>query len=202
RGGRVRAGVRASRRHRRGGGPGPAEPCHPRGRGRGGGGADQAVGRGRAPPGRAPDPDPEPADAPFAGRPPRRPVRRPPPGCGACLLGARRVAGLYGRYGREAVEGCFDEIVASTTRTYRREILAKIPSGTWTWEDYAEHDGVDEPRLHAQRITLTKLGGDGPGGPQLILDFTGTGPQARGPINHCADFADGNFLAKWLAPLP
>jgi N-methylhydantoinase B len=121
--------------------------------------------------------------------------------CAACLLGARRLAGLFGRYGREAVEGCFDEIVASTTRTYRREILAKIPSGTWTWEDYAEHDGVDEPRLHAQRITLTKLSEDEPGGPRLILDFIGTGPQARGPINHCADFADGNFLAKWLAPI-
>jgi N-methylhydantoinase B len=121
--------------------------------------------------------------------------------CAACLLGARRLAGLFGRYGREAVEGCFDEIVASTTRTYRREILAKIPSGTWTWEDYAEHDGVDEPRLHAQRITLTKLGEDEPGGPRLILDFTGTGPQAKGPINHCANYADGNFLAKWLAPI-
>jgi N-methylhydantoinase B len=121
--------------------------------------------------------------------------------CAACLLGARRLAGLFGRYGRESVEGCFDEIVASTTRTYRREILAKIPSGTWTWEDYAEHDGVDEPRLHTQRITLTKLGEDEPGGPRLILDFTGTGPQAKGPINHCADFADGNFLAKWLAPI-
>jgi N-methylhydantoinase B len=121
--------------------------------------------------------------------------------CAACLLGARRLAALFGRYGRETVEGCFDEIVASTTRTYRREILAKIPSGTWTWEDYAEHDGVDEPRLHAQRITLTKLGEGEPGGPRLILDFTGTGPQAKGPINHCANYADGNFLAKWLAPI-
>jgi N-methylhydantoinase B len=121
--------------------------------------------------------------------------------CAACLLGARRLAGLFGRYGREAVEACLDEIVASTTRTYRREILAKIPAGTWTWEDYAEHDGVDEPRLHAQRITLTKLGEDEPGGPRLILDFTGTGPQAKGPINHCANYADGNFLAKWLAPI-
>ncbi|HEX9040946.1 MAG TPA: hydantoinase B/oxoprolinase family protein, partial [Trebonia sp.] len=39
------------------------------------------------------------------------------------------------------------------------------------------------------------------GGPRLILDFDGTGPQAKGPINHCADYADGNFLAKWLAPI-
>jgi N-methylhydantoinase B len=118
--------------------------------------------------------------------------------CSACLLGARRLAELFGRYGQTAVEACFDEIVASTTRTYRREILSKIPVGTWTWEDYAEHDGVDEPRLHTQRITLTRTAGDEP---RLILDFTGTGPQARGPINHCADYADGNFLAKWLAPI-
>ncbi len=118
--------------------------------------------------------------------------------CSACLLGARRLAELFDRYGRAAVEACFDEIVASTTRTYRQEILAKIPAGTWTWEDYAEHDGVDEPRLHTQRITLTRTAGPEP---RLILDFTGTGPQAKGPINHCANYSGGNFLAKWLAPI-
>jgi N-methylhydantoinase B len=121
--------------------------------------------------------------------------------CSACLLGARRLAELYARYGRGAVETCFDEIVAATTRTYRTEILSQIPAGTWTWEDYAEHDGVDEPRLHAQRITLTRTADDDPAGPRLILDFTGTSPQAKGPINHCGDYADGNFLAKWLAPI-
>ena len=26
-------------------------------------------------------------------------------------------------------------------------------------------------------------------------------PQAKGPINHCGDYADGNFLKKWLAPI-
>ena len=34
-----------------------------------------------------------------------------------------------------------------------------------------------------------------------MLDFTGTSPQAKGPINHCGDYADGNFLKKWLAPI-
>ena len=121
--------------------------------------------------------------------------------CAACLMGARRLAGLFERYGASAVEACFDAIVAGTTATFRREILAKIPLGTWTWEDYAEHDGVDPPRLHAQRITLTRTADDGPEGPRLILDFTGTGPQARGPINHCGNYAGGNFLAKWLAPI-
>lgn len=115
--------------------------------------------------------------------------------CAACLMGASRLAELFGRYGRAAVEGCFDAILAATTETYRREILTKIPEGTYVWEDYAEHDGVDPPRLHRQRITLTRLPD------RLVIDFTGTSPQAKGPINHCGDYADGNFLKKWLAPI-
>jgi N-methylhydantoinase B len=122
--------------------------------------------------------------------------------CSACLMGARRLADLFARYGRPAVLACFDAIIDKTTRTYQREILTRIPDGTHVWEDYAEHDGVDPPRLHTQRITLTKHGSGGPdGGPRLVIDFTGTGPQAKGPINHCGDYAGGNFLAKWLAPI-
>ncbi len=116
----------------------------------------------------------------------------------ACLMGSRRVAELFDRYGPDVVEAAFDRIVSDCTDTYRREILTKIPDGTYVWEDYAEHDGVDEPRLHAQRITLTKTSDDGG---RLVIDFTGTSPQARGPINHCGDYSDGNFLKKWLAPI-
>ena len=120
--------------------------------------------------------------------------------CSACLMGSRRVTELFERYGRDVVEACFDAIVSNNTDTYRREILAKIPDGTYVWEDYAEHDGVDEPKLHRQRITLTKVDG-GTGRDRLIIDFTGTSPQAKGPINHVGDAADGNFLKKWLAPI-
>ena len=115
--------------------------------------------------------------------------------CSACLLGARRLGELFSRYGRDAIEDCFEALLTNTTETFRREILAKIPAGSWVWEDYAEHDGVDPPRLHAQRITLTREPD------RLVLDFTGTSPQAKGPINHCGDYADGNFLKKWLAPV-
>lgn len=121
--------------------------------------------------------------------------------CSACLMGARRLGELFDRYGIETVESCFDAIISRTTETYRREIIGRIPVGTWTWEDYAEHDGVEEPRLHAQRITLTRTGPDDPDGERLILDFAGTSPQAKGPINHCGDYSDGVFLKKWLAPI-
>jgi len=128
--------------------------------------------------------------------------------CSACLMGARRLSELFARYGRDVVEASFDAILDATTETYRREILAKIPDGTYVWEDYAEHDGIDEPALHTQRITLTKVSDapadpehGRPAGPRLILDFTGTAPQAKGPINHCGDYVGGNFLKKWLAPI-
>ncbi|WP_084957882.1 hydantoinase B/oxoprolinase family protein [Thermoactinospora rubra] len=118
--------------------------------------------------------------------------------CSACLMGARRLAELFQRYGRAAVEECFDAIIGKTTETFRRELLSKIPAGTYVWEDYAEHDGVDEPRLHTQRITLTV---DHNAEAPLTIDFTGTSPQAKGPINHAGDYADGVFLKKWLAPI-
>lgn len=129
--------------------------------------------------------------------------------CSACLMGARRLSELFERYGRDTIEAAFDAILDRTTETYRREILSKIPDGTYVWEDYAEHDGVDEPKLHTQRITLTKQSTGGPGrseqypdgGPKLVIDFTGTAPQAKGPINHCGDYVGGNFLKKWLAPI-
>ena len=121
--------------------------------------------------------------------------------CSACLMGARRLGELFDRYGVETVESCFDAIIDRTTTTYRREILSQIPVGRWVWEDYAEHDGVDEPRLHTQRITLTRTPADDPDGERLVLDFDGTSPQAKGPINHCGDYADGVFLKKWLAPI-
>jgi N-methylhydantoinase B len=113
----------------------------------------------------------------------------------ACRLGAARLAELFRRYGSAPVEACFDALLRRTTETFRREVLARIPDGTHVWEDYAEHDGVDPPRLHAQRIALTKTGD------RLVLDFAGTSPQAKGPINHAGNYADGVFLKKWLAPI-
>src|SRR5262249_53664888 len=90
----------------------------------------------------------------------------------ACRLRAGRVAAGSGV---AQVAACCDAVVVGTAETFRRELLAKIPDGTYVWEDYAEHDGVDPPKLHAQRITLTKASD------RLVIDFLGTSPQAKGP---------------------
>ena len=111
----------------------------------------------------------------------------------ACQMGARRLQKLFERYGTETVEACFQALVDRCADNFRRQILPKIPDGTYEFEDYIEHDGVEEPRLHVLRMTMTKTAG------QIVCDLTGTGPQARGPINHAGNYADGLFLRKWMA---
>jgi N-methylhydantoinase B len=113
----------------------------------------------------------------------------------ACRMGAERITDLFRRFGRQTVEDCFEAILSRTTAVFEKELLSKIPEGTYVWEDYAEHDGVDPPRLHTQRMALTRTGG------RLIIDFAGTSPQAKGPINHAGNYADGVFLKKWIAPI-
>ena len=111
----------------------------------------------------------------------------------ACQMGARRLQRLFERYGRETVEACFDALVRRCADTFRREILPRIPDGTYEFEDFIEHDGVDPPRLHVLHMTMTKSED------RIVCDLSGTGPQARGPINHAGDYADGLFLRKWMA---
>jgi N-methylhydantoinase B len=111
----------------------------------------------------------------------------------ACRMGARRLAGLFARYGTATVDACFDALVRRCADTFRREILPRIPDGTYAFEDYIEHDGVEPPRLHVLRMTMTKTAD------RIVCDLTGTGPQALGPINHAGDYAGGLFLRKWMA---
>ncbi|TMF88202.1 MAG: hydantoinase B/oxoprolinase family protein [Chloroflexi bacterium] len=111
----------------------------------------------------------------------------------ACQMGARRLARLFATYGAETVEACFQALIDRCAETFRREILPRIPDGVYEFEDYIEHDGIDPPRLHVLKMTIAKTA-DG-----IVCDLNGTGPQARGPINHAGDYADGLFLRKWMA---
>jgi len=113
----------------------------------------------------------------------------------ACLMGARRMAELFERFGRETVEACFQAILDKCRTIFQRELLPKIADGEYRWADYVEHDGVTDPKLHKLATTLIKEGD------RITLDFTGTDPQSTGPINWPADYAGGAFLIKWIAPI-
>jgi N-methylhydantoinase B len=114
---------------------------------------------------------------------------------GACMVGSRRISELADRYGVATLEGGFQALLDRCTHILRSELLPKVKDGIYSWEDYIEADGVDEPRLHALRLTMTKTPD------KILLDFTATDPQAKGPINWAVNYREGKFLRKWVAPI-
>ena len=109
-------------------------------------------------------------------------------------LDAEIGAARLGSRGIDTLEAAFDQILRNTAEVFRREILPKITDGEYHFEDYIEADGVDAPRLHALRLKMTKTPD------KIILDFNGTDPEAKGPINWALDEAEGRYFRKWLAP--
>jgi N-methylhydantoinase B len=113
----------------------------------------------------------------------------------ACIMGARRMAELFDRFGKATVEACFQAILDKCATIFRTELLPKIADGTYAWEDYVEHDGLTDPKLHKLALTMIKRDD------KIVLDFNGTDPQSSGPINWPVDYCDGRFLIKWIAPI-
>ena len=114
---------------------------------------------------------------------------------GAARLGSQRIVALAERYGVDALEAAYDAIIENCAETIRRELLPVIRDGVYAWEDYIEDDGVEGPQMHTLRLTMTKTAD------KIVLDFTGTSKEAKGPINWPIDYADGKFARKWMGPV-
>ena len=114
---------------------------------------------------------------------------------GAARLGSQRIVAMAERYGVETLEAAYDAIIENCAEAIRRELLPRIRDGVYTWEDYIEDDGVEGPKMHALRMRMTKTAD------KIVLDFTGTSDEAKGPINWPIDYADGKFVRKWLGPV-
>ena len=113
----------------------------------------------------------------------------------ACLMGARRMAELFARFGAPTVEACFQALIEKCRDTFRNELLPKIADGEYNWHDFVERDLPTGTRLHKIALKMIKRGD------RITLDFSGTDAQSDGPINWPADYADGAFLIKWIAPV-
>jgi len=113
----------------------------------------------------------------------------------AVIMGAARMTELFERFGKDTVEACFQAILDKTKNIFLDELLPKIENGEYYWEDYVEHDAFEDPCLHKFAMKLIKTDD------KIVIDFTGTDPQAVGPINWAADYAEGRYLIKWIAPI-
>ena len=94
---------------------------------------------------------------------------------GALTVGERRCRELFDRYGAATVLAATRQLIAYSERLMRAEIAA-IPDGEYTAEEILEDDGItDDP--YAIRVTVVVRDG------KILVDYTGSDPQARGPIN-------------------
>ena len=94
---------------------------------------------------------------------------------GSLHLADRRLQALLDRYGEGLARAVWDELLAHGERLMRRRIEA-IPDGEYRFEDVMEGDGHTRD-LVTMRVTVLVQGD------RAIIDYTGSDPQARGPVN-------------------
>jgi 5-oxoprolinase (ATP-hydrolysing)/N-methylhydantoinase B len=94
---------------------------------------------------------------------------------GSLDMAERRMHQLIAGYGLEFVKSATAELMEIAERRMRAEIEA-IPDGVYTFEDAIEDDGITD-HDYPIKLLLTIEGGE------VIADFTGSAPQAVGPVN-------------------
>jgi N-methylhydantoinase B len=91
-------------------------------------------------------------------------------------MGAARVAELCGRFGPRTVAGAFVAILKAAADEMRATI-ARLPDGSASAEGLLDSDGVEVDVPVKLAVTVTVKDGI------ATFDFTGSAPQARGPVN-------------------
>ena len=94
---------------------------------------------------------------------------------GSLHLADRRLQELLDRYGESLTVAVWEELLAHGERLMRARIGA-IPDGEYSFEDVMEGDGHTRD-LVTMRVTVVV------DGERAIVDYTGSDPQARGPVN-------------------
>ena len=92
-----------------------------------------------------------------------------------CVAAERRVLSFCQKYGAETFQAAMEEMVAAAEKLTRAAI-AKIPDGTYTFEDFCDNDAItDDPIRIAASVTVR--------GEEIEIDFAGSSPQVRGGMN-------------------
>ena len=90
-------------------------------------------------------------------------------------IGAEEVKRLAGRYGSEVIVGATKEFLDQSRRSMEAAIEA-LPEGVYRASDVIDGDGLGDEPVPIQ-VAVSRHG------KKLRVDFTGSSPQVRGPIN-------------------
>ena len=93
----------------------------------------------------------------------------------ALQVGSDRLDLLLNRYGDDTVQTAIKELRARASQQMR-QLISRIPDGTWHSEAYVDSDGVVDEAL-VIKLKVEKSDDS------LIFDFGGSSPPCRGPMN-------------------
>jgi N-methylhydantoinase B len=94
----------------------------------------------------------------------------------ATRMGVTRVQEIAGRFGASTVTDAFAALLAGASAELRAAIAA-LPDGEASADGFMDNDGIELDRPVRFACTV-RVAGD-----SIAFDFTGSDPQARGPIN-------------------
>ena len=90
-------------------------------------------------------------------------------------VGEQRLRAMIEKYGKDVFRQTTRDLMDYSERRMRAEIAA-IKDGTYRFHDVVENDGIEE-REYTIRVAAHVQG------EEVVVDYTGSSPQARGPIN-------------------
>ncbi len=93
----------------------------------------------------------------------------------ATRIGERRVEAICERYGSETLGAVFANLLRLSERR-SRAALAALPDGRYEAQDIIDGDGVVEDQIPVRVSVVIE-------GETLRVDFTGSAPSCRGPVN-------------------
>lgn len=93
-----------------------------------------------------------------------------------CRAGEKRVIEICDRFGRETYKHACEALLDRTNRAMRQLIVKNLPEEPKSFEDYLDDDGRGNGPFK-MKLTVWREGD------HAYFDWTGTSPQAPGPIN-------------------
>ena len=93
-----------------------------------------------------------------------------------CRAGERRVVEICERFGADVYRRACTALLARTERAMRRLIVQNLPEEPRTFEDFIDDDGCGNGPFRL-KLTVWREG------EHAFFDWTGTSPQAPGPVN-------------------
>jgi N-methylhydantoinase B len=93
-----------------------------------------------------------------------------------CRAGEKRVIEICDRFGRDTYKQACEALLERTNRAMRKLIMQNLPEEPKSFEDYVDDDGRGNGPFK-MKLTVWREGD------HAYFDWTGTSPQAPGPIN-------------------